>query len=79
MFLCDYVLSVGVFIEFNGNYQYFKDSGRRVRRTDVERRPTAVRRRSAVVLRIISGAEKKKHLMEAAPFGRLDQMLRTPV
>ena len=29
------------------------------RRTDVERRPTAVRRRSAVVLRIVSGAEKK--------------------
>ena len=29
----------------------------------------------AVVLRIVSGAEKKKHLIEAAPFGRLDQML----
>ena len=29
------------------------------RRTDVERCPTAVRRRSVVVLRIVSGAEKK--------------------
>ena len=33
--------------------------------------------RSGVVLRIVSGAEKKKHLIEAAPFGRLDQMLQT--
>ena len=36
-----------------------------------------------VVLRIVSGAEKKKHLIEAAPFGRLNQMagliLRTTV
>ena len=29
-----------------------------------------------VVLRIVSGAQKK-HLIEAAPFGRLDQVLRT--
>ena len=29
--------------------------------------------------RVVSGAEKKKHLIEAAPFGRLDQMLRTTV
>ena len=28
-------------------------------RTDVERRPTAVRQRSAVVLRIVSGVDKK--------------------
>ena len=26
---------------------------------------------------VVSGAEKKNHLIEAAPFGRLDQMLRT--
>ena len=24
--------------------------------------------------RVVSGAEKKNHLIEAAPFGRLDQM-----
>ena len=46
------------------------------RRTDVERRPTAVRRRSEVVGGL-SAAPKKKHLIEAASFGRLDQMLRT--
>ena len=28
--------------------------------------------------RVVSGAEKK-HLIEAAPFGHLDQMLRTTV
>ena len=49
------------------------------RQTDVERRPTAVRQRSAVVLQIVSGAPPKKHLIEAASFGRLDQMLRTTV
>ena len=27
--------------------------------------------------RVVSGAEKKMHLIEAAPFGRLDPMLRT--
>ena len=26
---------------------------------------------------VVSGAEEKKHLIEAAPFGRLDQMLST--
>ena len=36
-----------------------------------------VGRRSGVILRIVSGADKKKHLIEAAPVGRLDQMLRT--
>ena len=49
------------------------------RLTDVEQRPTAVRPRLAVVLRIVSGTEKKKHLIEAAPFGCLDQMLRMAV
>ena len=29
--------------------------------------------------RVVSGAEKKNHLIEAAPFGRLDQVLRTTV
>ena len=29
--------------------------------------------------RVVSGAERKKHLIEAAPFGRLDQMLQTTV
>ena len=29
--------------------------------------------------RVVSGAEKKKHLIEAAPFGRFDQMLWTAV
>ena len=29
--------------------------------------------------RIVNEAPKKKHLIEAAPFGRLDQMLRTTV
>ena len=29
--------------------------------------------------RVVSGAEKKNHLIEAAPFGRLDQMLRASV
>ena len=29
--------------------------------------------------RVVSGAEKKNHLIEAAPFGRLDQMLQTTV
>ena len=29
--------------------------------------------------RVVNGAEKKNHLIEAAPFGRLDQMLRTTV
>ena len=28
---------------------------------------------------VSSAAPKKKHLIEAAPFGRLDQMLRTTV
>ena len=28
-------------------------------------------------VRVVSSAEKKKHLIEVAPFGRLDQMLRT--
>ena len=49
------------------------------RQTDVERCPTAMRQRSAVVLRIVSGTEKKRHLIEAAPFGCLDQTLRTTV
>ena len=44
----------------------------------LERRLTAVRRHSAVVLWIVNGA-KKKHLIEAAPFGCLDQMLRMAV
>ena len=30
-------------------------------------------------VRVVSGAEKKNHLIEAAPFGRLDQMLSTIV
>ena len=29
--------------------------------------------------RVVSGAEKKSICIEAAPFGRLDQMLRTTV
>ena len=29
--------------------------------------------------RVVNGAEKKNHLIEAAPFGRLDQMWRTTV
>ena len=37
------------------------------------RRPSGV---SAVVLRIVSMADKKRHLIEVAPFGRLNQMLR---
>ena len=32
--------------------------------------------RLGVVLRTVRGADKKEHLIEAAPFGRLDQMLR---
>ena len=38
----------------------------------------AVRWRLGVVLQIVSGAEKRA-LIEVAPFGRLDQVLRTAV
>ena len=44
-------------------------------------RPAGGRSSRTVVggARGVSGAEKKNHLIEAAPFGRLDQMLRTTV
>ena len=38
-----------------------------------------VERSSAAPLHVVSGAEQKTHLIEAAPFGCLDQMLRTTV
>ena len=43
----------------------------------VDGRRTAAGRSSAA--RVSSAAPKKNHLIEAAPFGRLDQMLRTTV
>ena len=43
------------------------------------RRPADGRRRRSSAARVSSAAPKKKHLIEAAPFGRLDQMLRTTV
>ena len=36
--------------------------------------PAEVRRTVVGGARVVSGAEKKKHFIEAAPFGRLNQM-----
>ena len=41
--------------------------------------PAGGRRTVVGGARVVSGAEKKYHLIEAAPFGRLDQMLRAAV
>ena len=67
------------YIPINGNYQYFKEGGRRVaangRRTASDGRGAAFDGHSADRER----RRKKKDLIEAAPFGRLHQMLRMDV